>query len=118
MKKNSILTVEYSPDGQRFGDTEVNLAALDYAKKVITDGSFSISTSTENLILALRLLIVKDVLPYKQVRFKYNGSYYYPNEYGVTENAPLSFCGHSQTIAENILVFAQKKRKRQSQSPE
>ena len=95
-----MKTIEYSVDGQAFADAVVEEKARQFLAS--TDENYT-KVSTENFVLAIRVLIHEDVISCSEVEFKYQDLSLKPNSNGRLTYWPLGFCDVNENLLNRLL---------------
>ena len=104
-----MIIVEYDPDygdAVRDGDVESEVEA-------ILNGGGRYAFATENIFQALRLAVLRDMIDWRDIAFRFNGQDLLLNEYGnLVDKWPPGFLDQSMEQSEALLKEAIAKRKR------
>ena len=70
----NLLIIDYCKDGQAYGDAICEEKLMEAYKQALTGSKdITIKTSTDNIVLAVRALIVRDSIVFDNVRIKFEG---------------------------------------------
>lgn len=86
-----MKTIYYHQDGLAFADDKAEKKAAEF---LLSDNE-SISVSTDNFILAARVLIKENYFHHAEVKFHFNGEDILINKDGRFHNFPVGFCDHA-----------------------
>ena len=107
-----MITVKYSEGGLPYSDFMLD----NFIKGLVLDQQEGLDmfyeVSTENVIFAVKLAIVKDILDYNQIQFEWQGVKFQANRYGAIPCWPDGFADIIPNMCEQILMLATQKRKR------
>lgn len=99
------LVISYMEAGLTIADIKVMKWAEELAE-IFHKGTVSCLRIVSNaaMVDAIRLLIAKGVLDYKEVVFRYEGKDIKPNRYGMIVHWPNGFCDSRDNILEDLLT--------------
>lgn len=100
-----MKTIEYAPDGLAFGDASVEREAKAFLTLVcVFPEDHTIKVSTENFILAVRVLIYEGFIPHDQVEFLFDGVRLQPDKNGRLQHWPNGFCNTNKNLLMRLLA--------------
>ena len=110
-----MIIINYCKDGKAYSDfailsdkfKEELIYLANKSREILLD------ISTENFILALRLLIVEDKIKPEQVIFKFKNDIFSIDEYGIFVNWPRGFIDWQSEFHRKIIKAQNIKRKRE-----
>jgi hypothetical protein len=94
-----MKTIEYAPDGLLFSDAEVEAKAREF----LLGPETSIKVGVATFVMATRVLVREDVVPYNSIRFLFRGEFLYPKDNGSLPRWPEGFCDTDDDFLERVL---------------
>lgn len=118
-----MLIVNYSEDGVPYSDFEATFKVNEWIEInqdiKVKDKNINIPVyvSTENIINAFKLAIIRDQINLDDIKFQYKGIDLDINEYGVFTDTPRNYIDINMSILSDMIKeqVAKRKLKRQSQ---